>query len=569
MNILRGLARRSMAASRRGATTMLAALLTVACLALPTPVSGQADLVTSDGIQGELHRANVGRITFMAAPIPLAEYRETDFLTSFALKDPCDFNIRVFLANSLTNSLARLAPGMPADELVRLGNFQFSFFVDGVLVYRENLNPGAGSAESKNSRTVLRVPFVSTTNEDSWGRFLWYRFLMNGGDDALDEGSHVLKIEMRPYLGTPDSRVGELIAQGQLRVSVARPTVPTRRIAIQPIRPSSGWRLARGAYDRDAIHTLNRKIANGTFKSITSVVVIRDGRLLIEEYFNGASRASLHDTRSVGKSFASALAGIAIGEGFIKSEDQTLGEFYDLGAFANPSPDKARITLRQLLTMSSAFDGSDMLDESPGNEEKMYPTDNWVKFALDLPVDPARVTGATWQYFTAGVVVVGDILDRAVPGGLEKYADRKLFRPLGIRDYQWQYTPQHVANTAGGLRMRSLDLAKFGQLYSNRGRWGTTHVIPKAWVERTLTRHVKLPGDDDGAYGYLFWNTTFQFQGHREEAFLASGNGGNKIVIFRNRPLVVVITAKAYNTPYQHVQVQRILEKYLLPAVWR
>lgn len=563
------LTRLSNVLSRNGSSARLVAVLLIAYLALPVAAPGQAELTPTDGIQGDLHRAHIGRITFMAAPIRLADFNESHFLTSFEVKDPCDLNIRVFLATSLTNALARLAPGMPPEEIARIGNYQFSFFVDDALAYRENLHPGAGSAESKHARTILRVPLISTTGEDSWGRFLWSRFMMNGGEDALDEGPHVLRIEMRPYLGTPDIRVGDVMARGELRLSVKRPAVAARQIAVQPIRSGSGWPIARGDYDTTAIRNLNRKIANGTFKSVTSLVVIRKGRLLLEEYFNGETRSSRHDTRSVGKTFASALAGLAIGDGYLRSEDQTLSEFYDLSGYANPSPSKARVTLKHLLTMTSVFDGSDANEDSPGNEEKMYPTDNWVRFSLDLPVDESRIPGGQWSYFTAGVVLLGDILHRAVPGGLERYAHAKLFSPLGIRDYTWQYTPQHVANTAGGLRMRSLDLAKFGQLYANGGRWNRRQIIPRAWVERSTLPHVSRPDEPNGGYGYLWWNTSFEVNGKREPACVASGNGGNKIVVFRNKPLVVVVTAQAFNTPYQHVQVQRMLEKHLLPAVWR
>ena len=103
-----------------------------------------------------------------------------------------------------------------------------------------------------------------------------------------------------------------------------------------------------------------------------------------------------------------------------------------------------------------------------------------MKFALDLPIDDGKVVGKNGNYFTAGVVLLGDILNRSVPDGLEKYADKRLFRPLGGKKYAWPYTPQKVASTAGGLRMSSLDFARFGQLYKNGGVWKGTRIILKA-----------------------------------------------------------------------------------------
>ena len=113
--------------------------------------------------------------------------------------------------------------------------------------------------------------------------------------------------------------------------------------------------------------------------------------------------------------------------------------------------------------MSSGFDGNDEDDSSIGNEENMYPTEDWVKFTLDLPYQDSLKN--KWHYFTAGVVLLGDILNKSVPNGLEKYAENKLFKPLEIKNYKWQYTPQNVPNTAGGIQMNALDFAKYGRSY--------------------------------------------------------------------------------------------------------
>jgi CubicO group peptidase (beta-lactamase class C family) len=109
--------------------------------------------------------------------------------------------------------------------------------------------------------------------------------------------------------------------------------------------------------------------------------------------FNKADRNTLHDVRSVGKTFASTITGIAIADGYLKNEYQTLKEFYNLRNFANYSPEKENTTIRELLTMSSVFEGNDNKGNSLGNEENMYPTPDWVKFTLDLPADTAYADG--------------------------------------------------------------------------------------------------------------------------------------------------------------------------------
>jgi CubicO group peptidase (beta-lactamase class C family) len=391
--------------------------------------------------------------------------------------------------------------------------------------------------------------------------------MLNGGHQALTAGKHLLRLEMRPYLRTTELKVGDVIAEGELQLTVIKPKVDEKVAAIQPIQAGSGWQISEDAYDKERIKELNRKIAENLYKEIKSIVVIKNGKLLIEEYFNGADRNTLHDTRSVGKSFASTMMGIAIDDGHIKSENQTLKDFYDLRNFANNSPKKESVTIKSLLTMSSGFDADDDDENSPGNEEKMYPTADWVKFTLDLPMDDKTGLGEKWRYFTAGVVVLGDIINKSVPGGLGRYADEKLFKPLGIKKYEWPQTPQKVPNTAGGLRLSALDFAKYGQLYRNGGEWHGKQVIARSWVEKSFTKQVKRGSGDDEYYGYLFWYGAFNIKGKQHEVFLATGNGGNKIFVFKDQPLVIVITATAYGKWYMHWQANSMMERYILPAV--
>jgi len=348
---------------------------------------------------------------------------------------------------------------------------------------------------------------------------------------------------------------------------IKTPTLTAEQIAIQPIKPESSWELSDFKLDKKKIEALNTEIGNYTMKEITSIVVIKDGKLLLEEYFNGAHRNTLHDPRSAGKSFASTLMGIAIDDGYIKDENQTLEQFYDLKKFENYNIKKDQIKIKDLLTMSSAFEGSDANSNSPGNEENMYPTDNWVKFTLDLPIDASKTNGGRWDYFTAGTILLGDILDKNVPDGLEKYADEKLFKPLNISNYQWQHTPQNVANTAGSLQMRSLDYAKYAQLYKNNGVWNDKQILSKEWVQNTFTHQIQIRERNNEFYSYLFWNKSFEYKGKNHETYYCAGNGGNEFIIFKDLPIIIIITSKAYNKPYGHPQAEKIVKEFILPAI--
>lgn len=540
-------------------------LIPIFLLMSATIFAQTTDFVKSDSITYPIHKENIGRIAFMKKNIAIENFKQADFLTAFELKEKTDLNVRVFLGNSLTNYLHKLSPQLSAEDLAKNGNYQFTFLVDNKKIYVENLNTGAGSLESKNQRTVFRVPLLSTENEDSWGRFLWNRFIANGGQEAFSTGEHLLKIEIRPYVKLNEVLTGAIIAEGQLKIMVPEIKVDEKLVKVQPIKPLKDWEISTDKIDISKIEELNRKIAMHIFKDITSIVVIKNNKLLLEEYFNGATRKLLHDTRSVGKSFASTLLGIAVKDNYIKNESQTLSEFYNLKNFQNYSPEKDNVTLKSLLTMSSPFDGSDINSESAGNEENMYPTNNWVAFALNLPIDKTKAAENRWDYFTAGVVVLGDIVHKSVPDGLEKYADKKLFKPLGITNYEWQFTPQKIASTAGGLRMRSLDFAKYGQLYKNQGVWNGEQILPQEWVAKSLSRQITI--SEGEYYGYLFWNKTYTIADKNYEVYYSSGNGGNKIFIFKDQPVVIVVTSTAYNMAYGHKQVDKIMQDYLIPAI--
>lgn len=495
-----------------------------------------------------------------------ALYQE-DYQNSCVLRPKSNLYMMIELTRPVTYYHRLLAPQLSDQEIFKKGNFQFSFFIDGQMVFRSNLSPGAPSQDMQNHELRYSRPLIDQINsQGSWSEWLWTRFIYNGGEQALTEGQHLLRLEVRPYIQMEKLLVGDLIASGELRLEVRlKPKINAERYKLRTPMPYSGLSVSTAPFDHGKIQELKGMIEEGVFKKINSIVVLKHGKLLIEEYFNGENRDSLHDPRSVGKTFASSLIGRAIADRFIQNEFESLGKFYEFSQYPNFDPGKRSTTLHELLTMSSGFDGDDGDPGSPGNEENMYPTNNWVEFALKLPYrDSLR---RKWHYFTAGVVILGDVINKSVPGGMERYAHENLFAPLGIRRYRWEYTSQGLPNTAGGIRMNALDFAKFGQLYKNGGVWNGRRVLPRQWVQKSLSKQVIIPGRENEYYGYLFWNKVFKIREKDYEAYYCAGNGGNYIIIMDNIPYVIVITASAYGQPYAHAQVGRIMNEYLLPAL--
>ncbi len=544
-------------------------MLCVVSILIACSQEEEPSLILSEGeITSEVHRKNVGKIAFMGDWVTLDRFKQKHFIDEISISNSSEFAFRIFLNKTLTYYLSQLEPDLSVRELCKKGNFQITFIVDNKSLFQHNLPTGAGSCEYKNSTTAYGIPLSNKNNPDHWGRFLWMKFMKkNGGQKALSGDNHILRIEIRPYIDNNQIKIGEIIAQGEIKLSIMDKEVADSKIAIQPIQDTDKWRISNAYYDTRIIRQLNRKIAQNYFKNIVSLVVIKDGELLIEEYFDGANRGTLHDTRSVGKTLASTVMGIAIEEGYIKNENQTLGNYYDLTSFKNYDPKKEKVTLKSLLTMSSGFLGSDMDPNSSGNEENMYPTSDWVKFGLDLPIDNNKTIGKNWDYFTAGAVILGDILNKKVPGGLERYTDIKLLQPLGITNYKWQYTPTKVANTAGGFQMSSLDNARYGQLYLDNGVFNKRQILSTKWIQASLSKQIALPEKEEEYYGYLLWNKKYRYLDSSIEAFYASGNGGNKIVILKEIGVVIVVIATAYGEVYMHHQADEIIEDYILPSI--
>lgn len=327
-----------------------------------------------------------------------------------------------------------------------------------------------------------------------------------------------------------------------------------------------GWPIRQSRELERSLSALDRAIQANKYKQINAIIIVQDGALVYEHYYIDSRRDETHNPRSVGKSFVAPILGIAIEEGHIRSLDQRLADFYDLKAYQNYSVKKDEVTLRHLLTMTSGFEGFDFVPESVGNEENMYPQEDWVKWTLDLPMSETRDPGDSWRYFTAGIVVLGDILNQALPGGLEAYAHKRLFEPLGITNYEWQHTPQKVANTAGGIQLTPLDFAKFGELHRTDGVWGSKRILPAGWARESLRPIVGTTIDGE-RYGRLWWNKVYKSGGIDWETSYCSGNGGNKIFVFPGQDLVIVITASAYGRRYMHSQVDGMMIEHILPAV--
>ena len=313
--------------------------------------------------------------------------------------------------------------------------------------------------------------------------------------------------------------------------------------------------------------SLREAVVRGSFPNTTSVLIAKDGRLVFEEYLGDGSREHLNDTRSAMKSVTALAIGAAVADGTLESVNESAFQWLsDLAPFEHEGPLKQGITIADFLTMSSALDCDDGEPSSPGNEENMYPLDNWSRWAADLPVkrgyrrNPAG--RGPFSYCTAGSFLLGQILQRALGESVDDYIDRRLFGPLGITVHEWYRSPSGEVMTGGGLRLRSRDLIKLGLLVLSNGRWEGDQVIPASWISEMLT--VRHEVDADLSYGFLFWRRAYESPCGRLTGWFMSGNGGNVVVIIPSESVVAVVTRRHYNEPDMHRQTLALLEDHIL-----
>jgi CubicO group peptidase (beta-lactamase class C family) len=254
--------------------------------------------------------------------------------------------------------------------------------------------------------------------------------------------------------------------------------------------------------------------------------------------------------------------------------DSRVMSFFKEKRFENPDPRKEKITVEDLLTMTSLLECDDENQFSRGNEERMYLIEDYVKFALDLPVRgfPAwsqkpkdSPFGRSFSYCTAGVATLGGVLERVTRMKVPAFADKYLFGPLGIEKTEWQITPSGIAMTGGGLGLRSRDYLKLGQLVANGGAWNGKRILSEKWIKTSIEPKAQV--NDSNNYGYLLWLKTFKSGGKDFPAILMQGAGGNKVAIFPAQEMVVVITTTNFNIRGAHELTDKLLTDHILSAI--
>ncbi|HPG41524.1 MAG TPA: serine hydrolase [bacterium] len=304
------------------------------------------------------------------------------------------------------------------------------------------------------------------------------------------------------------------------------------------------------------------------YGNINGIVIVRNGYIVYEQYFNGYGPADTHNVASVTKSFISALIGIAIDKGYIKSVEQKALEFFPEYVPAANDILKRTVTIRHLLTMTAPI-ASHTTGKNWEPLDRLRRQRDWVRYILDLlgTGQPGK-----FQYSTAGVHLLSAIITRATGLCAREFANQHLFRPTGMSEIPdhamksfllddvfgknvsgWIKDPQGITTGGWGLTITVRDIARFGLLYLNNGVWDDQQVIPAVWIEESTAMNANK-------YGYLWW----LFEADGSPAYTAAGSGGSHIYCLPNKDLVVAIASKIIPKPADRWP---LLEKCVLPAI--
>jgi len=290
--------------------------------------------------------------------------------------------------------------------------------------------------------------------------------------------------------------------------------------------------------------------ADKQINTMHSVMVVRHGHVIAEAWWKPEAADKPHVLASLSKSFTSTAVGLAIEEGKLHLDDPIL-KFFPEDAPKDPSDNLKALTVKDLLTMSGGHE----------TEPKSGAGGPTVKTFLAHPFE--HKPGTHFQYNTMGTYTLSETVTKATGQTVLDYLKPRLFEPLGIESPRWDKSSEGYSLGGYGLYLKTEDIAKFGQLYLQKGKWNGKQLVPEKWVEMATSKqvdndkesHAKMGGDWTQGYGFQFWRCT-------HNAFRGDGAAGQFCLVIPEKDVVIAITA---NTGDMQKELNVVWEK-LYPA---
>jgi len=333
----------------------------------------------------------------------------------------------------------------------------------------------------------------------------------------------------------------------------------------EPEYPSYDWLTSIPELQGMNSQLIEQAFQQGNNKGfVDCILIIRNGFLVAERYYNGFGRSTPHNVMSVSKSFLSAMTGIALREGNLTSINQKVLDFFPEYIYPNIDPRKYNITIRNLLMMRMGIDHDHNL------YGYIYNSANWIKTTIELPLiyDP----GTRFCYNTFQTHLLSAIITKASGMSTMDFGKTFLFEKMNINCAEWWQDPQGCYFGGNSMHFTPRDMARLGYLYMNNGQLNREQIVPAEWVEESLTNFTNFTNSTWGDlekvnYGYLWWLGEIK----NYKVFLAIGHGGQFVINFPELNLIVVTTAEwqlNWNIADQHERsVLSIVANYIVPSV--
>lgn len=292
--------------------------------------------------------------------------------------------------------------------------------------------------------------------------------------------------------------------------------------------------------------------------NLHSYMVVRHGNVVAGGWWAPYSPESKHSLYSLSKSFTSTAVGLAVAEGRLRLDDKVISFFPD-DVPAVVSPNLAAMRVKDLLMMGSGHAECALL-----NAHVSIDTKNWVKAVLAQPV--VYPPGTHFVYNNGATFLLSAIVQKVTGQTVFDFLTPRLFRPLGIEGADWEVNPAGINNGAWGLRVRTEDIAKLGQLYLQKGVWNGKQILPESWVDAATSKQIEnsAPGDtsarenSEWAQGYCY-----QFWRCRHDSFRGDGAYGQFCIVLPKEDAVIAMTSETNDLQ----GILNLVWKHLLPAI--
>ncbi len=348
-----------------------------------------------------------------------------------------------------------------------------------------------------------------------------------------------------------------------------------------PVNANDGWtvtNVSSAGMDVAPIESMMQGILDGTYPGIDSVTVAHRGNLILNEPIRsstgdfddwiGNTDPARHCLHSTSKSVASALLGIAMDQGYIQSLDTPLVDLFPYGPYDNWDDRKRDITIANTLTMQLGLVWDEWTEPygTPENSlSQLFAREGHLtKNLLDLRL--VNNPGSRFVYNTGASIALADVIERAVGGAMEDWAESVLFEPLQIREAEWGIERTGLPNTGSGLFLTTRSMAKFGQLFLDGGVWNGQRIISEEWVNESLEQRVSLDMPNTTGYGYQWWLGNLVSDGRAYTLYSTQGYGGQFIFIVPELELVVAWHGANY-TNGRYGLAFELTERFLIPAL--